>query len=444
VQAWQQERISLVLEIEEDTHQRSEKETYFTQTSIELATFVEYHPVSSLSDGAPIEFEISSSGDNYIDFNDSQLHVKIKILKADGSPLGVGEKVGPINNTLHSLFSQVDVSLNGTQITDSSNTYSYRAYIEDLLSFGSEAKKSQLTCGLFYKDEAGKMDLNDPTSDPTNAGLKKRAAFTARSRVVDLVGRLHTDIFFQSRYMLNEVNTRIKLTRSKDSFCLISSDAEQYKIKIVSAVMRIRKVKISPSIYLAHAKVLESGLAKYPIRRVICKTFTVPMGYLDFIQEKLFSGQLPTRLIIGCVDNKAFNGDYRTNPYNFQNFNATEIAIYLDGQQSAIKPLVMDYANNLYINAYMGMYSGTRKENSDEGNGIDRSEFANGYTLYVFDLTPDLSENDSFNLIRNGGVRLAMKFATALPSTITIVASAEFENIIEIDRNRNVIFDYGQ
>jgi hypothetical protein len=225
---------------------------------------------------------------------------------------------------------------------------------------------------------------------------------------------------------------------------LISSDAEQYKIKIVSAVMRIRKVKISPSIYLAHAKVLESGLAKYPIRRVICKTFTVPMGYLDFIQEKLFSGQLPTRLIIGCVDNKAFNGDYRTNPYNFQNFNATEIAIYLDGQQSAIKPLVMDYANNLYINAYMGMYSGTRKENSDEGNGIDRSEFANGYTLYVFDLTPDLSENDSFNLIRNGGVRLAMKFATALPSTITIVASAEFENIIEIDRNRNVIFDYGQ
>jgi hypothetical protein len=296
---------------------------------------------------------------------------------------------------------------------------------------------------LFYKDEAGKMDTNDPSVDATNAGLKKRAAFTSEGKEVDLVGRLHTDLFFQSRYMLNEVNTRIKLTRSKDSFCLMTSEAELYKIKIVSAVMRIRKVKIAPSIYLAHAKVLESGMAKYPIRRVICKTFTIPTGYLDFNQEKLFSGQLPTRLVIGCVDNKAFNGDYKTNPYNFHHFDASEISIYLDGQQHAIKPLVMDFENKLYVNAYMNMYSGTRKENQDEGNGIDREEFANGYSLYVFDLTPDLSENDSFNLIRSGGVRLGMKFRSALAKTITIVAIAEFEKVIEIDRNRNVAFDYG-
>ena len=88
----------------------------------------------------------------------------------------------------------------------------------------------------------------------------------------------------------------------------MTDTAEQYRVKIVSAVMRIRKVKISPSIYLAHAKTLENGTAKYPNKRVICKTFTVPAGYLDFVQEKLFSGQLPTRLIIACVDNKSFNG----------------------------------------------------------------------------------------------------------------------------------------
>lgn len=414
-----------------------------TQTSIENATFVEYHPISSLSDGAPIEFEVSSSGDDYIDFNDSQLCVRIKIVKADGSNLTQTAKVGPVNNTLHSLFSQVDVSLNGTQITDSSNTYSYRSYIEDLLSFGSEAKKSHLTCALFYKDEAGKMESVNPTANDANDGLKKRAAFTAGSNEVDLIGRLHTDIFFQPRYMLNEVNTRIKLSRNKDTFCLMSDDAELYRVKITSAVLRIRKVKIAPSVYLSHAKVLESGMAKYPIRRVVCKSVTIPIGCLDFMQEKLFSGQLPTRLVIGCVENKAFNGDYKRNPFNFQHFSATEVSLYLDGQQSAIKPLVMDYTHNLYVNAYMGMYSGTRKENQDEGNAIDRSEFASGYTLYVYDLTPDLSENDSFNLTRSGSVRLGMKFGTALTDTITILAYAEFENIIEINQNRNVVFDYG-
>jgi hypothetical protein len=103
----------------------------------------------------------------------------------------------------------------------------------------------------------------------------------------------------------------------------------------------------------------------------------------------------------------------------------------------------MNYDDNHYINAYMGMYSGTRKENQDEGNGINRTEFSRGYSLYVFDLTADLSENDSFSLTRNGTVRLGMKFNKALVKTITVLAFAEFENIIEIDRNRNVVFDYG-
>jgi hypothetical protein len=35
-----------------------------------------------------------------------------------------------------------------------------------------------------------------------------------------------------------------------------------------------------------------------------------------------------------------------------------------------------------------------------------------------------------------------MKFANALPNTVTVVAYAEFENIFEIDRNRNVVFDF--
>jgi hypothetical protein len=78
---------------------------------------------------------------------------------------------------------------------------------------------------------------------------------------------------------------------------------QAYKAQITSAALVIRKVKISPSVYLAHAKVLDNGMAKYPIYRVICKTFTVPAGYLDVSHEKLFTGQLPSRLVIGCVDN---------------------------------------------------------------------------------------------------------------------------------------------
>lgn len=415
-----------------------------TQTSIENGLYVEYHPISSLADGTPIEFEVSSTGDDYIDFANSYLYVKVKITKANGNILEDGDNVGPVNNFLHSLFSQADVCLNGTQVSNSSNTYPYRAYIENLLSYGPPAKKSQLTASLYYKDEAGKMDSANPNADGVerNGGLAKRAAFTATSREVDMIGRLYSNIFFQERYMLNEVTARIKLTRSKDAFCLMSNGDQAYKVKLTAAALLVRKVKISPSVYLAHAKTLENGTAKYPIRRVICKTFTIPSGYLDVSHEKLFTGQLPSRLVIGCVDNRAFNGDLTKNPFNFQHFSLNEIMVYLDGQQFGIKPLSMNFASRQSVSAFMSLFSGTGEASKDEGNDIDRLDYANGYALYAFDLSPDLSENDYFNLARQGSVRLDLKFGTALPNTVTVVAYAEFENIIEIDRSRNVVFDF--
>ena len=103
------------------------------------------------------------------------------------------------------------------------------------------------------------------------------------------MGRIHADIFFQERYMLNEIGVKIKLVRSKDAFCLMSALA--CKAQIVHASLFVRKVKLMPSVFLAHAKTLERGTAKYPIRRVVCKSFTVPQNYLDVSHEKLFSRQ---------------------------------------------------------------------------------------------------------------------------------------------------------
>jgi hypothetical protein len=116
-----------------------------TQTSVESGTYVDYHPVSSITGGAPIEFDVNATGEEYLDMANSLLHIRAKIVKANGEDLEAASTVGPVSNFLHSLFSQVDVSLNGTLVTSSTNTYAYRAYIETLLSYGSDAKSSQLS-----------------------------------------------------------------------------------------------------------------------------------------------------------------------------------------------------------------------------------------------------------------------------------------------------------
>ena len=153
-----------------------------TQTSV---SWVEYHPISTITNTVPIEFDVSSSGEDYMDFANSYLYVRAKLQRANGANIEDGDEVGPVNNFLHSLFSQIDVSLNGTLITSSTNTYPYRAYIENLLSYGPDAKESQLTAALFYKDKAGKMDAANPhaADADVNTGLKKRAAFVSENNL---------------------------------------------------------------------------------------------------------------------------------------------------------------------------------------------------------------------------------------------------------------------
>jgi hypothetical protein len=142
------------------------------------------------------------------------------------------------------------------------------------------------------------------------------------------------------------------------------------------------------------------------------------------------------------VDNDAFNGSYVKNPYNFKHYNLTQMKIFLDGQQQYIKPIETNYGANQYITAYMSLFSGTGKQQRDEGNDLERSDYAGGYALYAFDLTPDLAEEGHFNLTREGSVRLEVKFSMALEATINVIAYAEFENVIEIDRNKDIVFDY--
>ena len=409
-----------------------------TQTSIEHGQWIEHHPIASLTDNGPIEFLISGSGDEYIDFANTQIYVRAKITKEDGSNVDAGAKVAPANLWLHTMFSQVDVSLNEKLISPSTNTYPYRAYLETLLSYGGEAKRGHLTSALWYKDTAGKFDV----LEDTNIGFKKRQELAKLSGSVDMMGRLHSDLFFQDRYLLNNVDVKIRMVRSKNAFAINSAAAlAGCKVKIEEASLFVRRVKISPAVQLAHIKALEKGTAKYPIRRVDCKVFSVAAGHLSSTQENLFLSQIPKRVVLGFCDTAAYNGSYAKNCFNFKNYDINYLALYVDGQQIPSKPLQPDF-DKTFVRSYMSLFTGTGQQHQDEGNDISRSDYYQGNTLFAFDLTPDLSDGANFNLIKQGNLRVEVHFKNPLPTTINAIVYAEFENIIEIDRSRNVIFDF--
>ena len=285
-------------------------------------------------------------------------------------------------------------------------------------------------------------EINPYNDDAVNKRFVARCQFTNESRVVDMIGGIHSDLFFQDKYLLNDVGIRIRLSRNKDTFCLMSDAAATFKVKILDCKLHVRKVKISPSVFIAHKKSLGKRKRKYPIRRAVCKTYTIPTGNLDHTQENLFTGQLPTRIVVGCVDNDAFNGRFSEIPFNFKHYDLTQLKVYLDGPQHSLIPIEPNFNTNNYIIAYSNLYAGTGKLMKDERTDIKCEDFAGGYALYAFDLTADLAEEGHFNLMKHGNVRLDSKFGTALPNTINVIAYAEFENVLEIDKSRNIIIDY--
>ena len=370
---------------------------------------------------------------------------KAKILQADGTAIADDAAVGPINLFLHSLFSDVEVSLNETPVTSSNNTYAYRSYIETLLSYGTTAEESQLTSHLYYKDDAGAMEERSLYNDLAyaNKGFKRRGVHNNRSHSVDMTGGIHSELFFQDKYILSDVGMRIRLVRNKDAFCLIAAAGSTFKVKILDCKLYVSKVKISLYVFIAYNKASEGGNAKYLIRRAVCETHTIPTEKLDHTQENLFTGQLPTRIVIGCVEkNDAFNGRYSKNPYNFKHYDLRQLKVYLDGQQHSMIPIELNFTANHYITAYANLFAGTGEFMKDEGTDIRREDFVSGYALHAFDLTTDLAEEEHFNLIKHGNVCLDSKFGTALPNMITVIAYAVFESVLEIDKSCNIIIDY--
>ena len=109
--------------------------------------------------------------------------------------------MAPVNNFLHSMFSSVDLYLNNNNnklISRKSDTYPYRAYIENLLSYDADSKSTHLKASVLWtKDTAAHFNSLDHDED--NSGLQKRMAAISQSKTAELFGRLHLDLFQQEK-----------------------------------------------------------------------------------------------------------------------------------------------------------------------------------------------------------------------------------------------------
>ena len=449
-----------------------------TQLSLEKGRWIEYRPLSDVQNGDCAITYLISGTDEYIDLSKTILEVEGKVFAGDGSALRGGGQanVAPVNNFLHSLFKQVDVYLNGKQVTPAMGTYAYRSYIETLLNYDVSAKKSQLSSAMYYKDTAGQMDqkgglpstetiswTNSQNQKKTttvqvpgtgNVGFAKRSKFIQDSKKFSLSGPIFSDVFMGDRLLLNGMTLKIVLNRSSDEFCLMDQNDPgskvNPKVKLIDVVLKIRKVKVDQAVSDAMGLLLLKSPAIYPIRRVECKFLTIPGDLPSTRKDNIFSGLIPKSFIFGLVDADAFTGKTGKNPYNFQHFHVNNVGLSVNGEEIPFKQLTLTYPTDNndntdkvdFIQAYNTLFSGTGKMYANMGLDISREDYAKGYTLYAFDLTPDMcNTTDYFNAVQRGSLSVDITFATNPANAIAMVCYGDFENVIRIDSQRNVIYD---
>ena len=470
-----------------------------TQQSLEKGRWIDYRPLSSVTnDDSAITFLIAGT-DEYLDLSKLILVVEGSVTNDDGTNLSTGQaSVAPVNNFLHSLIKQVDVYLNGKQVTPAMGTYPYRSYIETLLNYDVSAKKSQLSSALYFKDTPGKMeetgslprdttityntkptgsnsnigldtnshsltgsnstfrwtedDISTPITIPGkgNQGFAKRQEYIKDSKQFVLAGPIFSDVFMSDRLLLNMLELKVVLNRSSNAFCLMDKNSGSNminpKVKLSDVVLKIRKVKVDQAIRDSTELLLKQTPALYPIRRVECKALSIPQGLPNIRQDNIFSGLVPTSFVFGLVNANSYSGVYGKNPYNFHHFKVTRVSLSVNGEEIPFKQLVLQYDETKsdvdYIQAYNTLFSGTGKMYANMGIDITREDYPKGYTLYAFDLTPDMCNTaDYFNTVQRGSLSVDITFDGQTEVPIAMVCYADFENIIRIDSQRNVIYD---
>ncbi|XP_064639584.1 uncharacterized protein F54H12.2-like [Lineus longissimus] len=275
-------------------------ETKPTQTAILSGRLVEVQPTTSIDNTDVIEFNTQTDEKHYIDFRETTLYIKAKIVKQDGSTLREKQADGntleqnaqcyPINYLVASMFKQVEVSLAGKQIGTTTSMYTYRSYLEALLSHGEDAKTHQLRAGGYFKDLANMETTGATISDSsaTNKGAIARFKMANFSRSFELQGRIHNEMFEQGKLLLSKVPLTVKLTMGNPKFNLMSaSTTTDYKIKLEKAIIYASHKEIASYVRVGHEEKLLTANAKYPVARIETRYFQKAAGTADLSEANL-------------------------------------------------------------------------------------------------------------------------------------------------------------
>jgi hypothetical protein len=427
-----------------------------TQTDIASYKYKVVQPSNKWQESNVIYFKIEGSKKYFIDLSATELCCKIKVA---GDMIVENKPIFPINNMLHSLFKNIEVTKLGDKVLEKTdNLYAYRAYIEDLLNFDNENKNNYLNAQGFVKDDQGmfdnfnetknsNIDLTDQFHDKkvgndtikelkntslpitvynSNSGANKRRQMLKDGLI--LRGKFHLDTFNINKYLLNGIGLQLELTKSEKNFFFMGDAENAVDYEIEEIFLRIKYVFVNDSIMTFINNNIQKNNAMYPLKKVVLQQFNLTTTHLTQNFE-INAGILPNRIILGFVSAEAVKGTVKTNPFNFENINLDKIEI-----TAGVDSVPFDGGLDLK-NSVSPAYSTLFNQLKESSCGIDYYDYINGNFLICFDLTPDQCSFEHFNLLKDGIINITLDLKIVPKKAYTMITYLEYDKIMQIDKN---------
>ena len=336
-----------------------------------------------------------------------------------------------MNNLGHSWISQIEVYLNDKQVVDlSTPSYAYKAFIENFLSFSQDKKKYDLRNQLYFDD--GDTDFSEYKLGVDNTLKKRRALLHGddENKGVFTVP-LNIDLFQSPVFLCPGVNIKIKILKNKDDFFLLS-DGLKAKFKIKNLSLRFRLVETAKKISDEITKVnLGNANAFYPYYMTKIRTNLITQGIQSYIWPAAIRGKLPKQIILGFIDHTAYSGNFKNNPFAFENFDINGLCLRINGVSYPSKPYQLDFGEGNYSMLYDDLIRNIGIAHQNESVGISMHTYVHHKLLWVFDLTPDNCNRRELHVDHHGDIDVEVSFKTPTAKTITLmVYSATFGGII--------------
>lgn len=405
------------------------------QTDIQSDYFSSLTPKGSIQASNPLLFVVDGTGD-FVDLSRTVIKMTVSMTDGKGGDIVAATKAAPINNIIHSMFSQITVSIGDQIISHPNNLYAHRSYLENLLTYGTDSKRTWMKSQGWYQDDAGQFDTE------ANSSFAQRKAVVLDGRHLKLKARLHTDINFQKRLIPSNLDIKFNLTLNRPEFVVQSfaGPGKPFALNIIDCTMIVRKVKLFPQRQLTFERSISKAPITIPFNNVQMKTFSLAQGLTAYSQDSIYAGALPSLVIFGMVDNKALTGDYPSSPFNFKNFSLSNLQLVLNGQTVPSQGLNLDFDHDDIIDGYETLNDALGHQFDDRSHDITHALYKSGAALYAFNLNP-AGECAQDVMSQTGVVDLHVKFKNPLPNTVSLICYAQFQGSVKIDKFRNVVME---